>query len=131
MPMFRPRPAGRRSAPRSAFSYEVENTGNVDLTDVTVTDDQLASAIDCGGGNNVIPTPRPGRAELHRQHHRHRRPVHQHRHRHGHPAAGADAADRHRPEQPLRRAARHRIEKATNGEDADTAPGPFVAGRRR
>jgi uncharacterized repeat protein (TIGR01451 family) len=40
------------------FTYEVENTGNVDLTDVTVTDDQLdASAIDCGGdGDNVIPS---------------------------------------------------------------------------
>jgi hypothetical protein len=33
------------------FSYVVTNTGNVDLTAVTVTDDQAAdAAIDCGDG---------------------------------------------------------------------------------
>jgi uncharacterized repeat protein (TIGR01451 family) len=37
------------------FTYQVTNTGDVDLTNVTVTDDQLPDAeIDCGDGSNVI-----------------------------------------------------------------------------
>ena len=41
------------------WTYAVTNTGNVPLTDVTVTDDQVAAAdIDCGGtGSNVIVGP--------------------------------------------------------------------------
>jgi uncharacterized repeat protein (TIGR01451 family) len=44
------------------FTYQVQNTGNETLTDVTVTDDQLADGeIDCGGdGDNVIPSLAPG-----------------------------------------------------------------------
>jgi uncharacterized repeat protein (TIGR01451 family) len=39
------------------WSYELSNTGNVPLKQVTVTDDKLsASAIDCGGGSNVVPS---------------------------------------------------------------------------
>jgi LPXTG-motif cell wall-anchored protein len=38
-----------------AWEYTVTNTGNYELVNVTVTDDQLADAdIDCGGGSNVI-----------------------------------------------------------------------------
>jgi hypothetical protein len=38
--------------------FVVTNTGNVDLTNVTVTDDQLdASEIDCGDGTNVVAGP--------------------------------------------------------------------------
>jgi len=39
------------------WTYEVTNTGNVTLTNVTVTDDQIANdatAINCGAGNNII-----------------------------------------------------------------------------
>ncbi|MCD5345527.1 SdrD B-like domain-containing protein [Agromyces sp. S2-1-8] len=40
------------------WTYLVENTGNVDLTDVTVTDDQVdAGDIDCGDGTNVVAGP--------------------------------------------------------------------------
>ena len=39
------------------WRYHVVNTGNVDLTNVQVTDDKLAaSAISCAGGSNVIAT---------------------------------------------------------------------------
>jgi hypothetical protein len=40
------------------WTYVVTNTGNTDLTDVTVTDDQIdASEIDCGDGTNVVAGP--------------------------------------------------------------------------
>jgi hypothetical protein len=40
------------------WAYIVTNTGNVPLTDVTVTDDKVAaSEIDCGNGTNVVPGP--------------------------------------------------------------------------
>jgi hypothetical protein len=40
------------------WTYVVTNTGNVDLTSVTVTDDQLDAAdIDCGDGSNVVAGP--------------------------------------------------------------------------
>ena len=43
------------------WSYTVTNSGNVTLTHVTVTDNQVAaSAINCGGGSNVIPSLAPG-----------------------------------------------------------------------
>lgn len=45
------------------YSYLVENTGAVALTNVVVTDDQLpASAISCSGGSNTIATLAPGAA---------------------------------------------------------------------
>jgi uncharacterized repeat protein (TIGR01451 family) len=47
------------------WTYVVQNTGNVDLEDVAVTDDIIAAAdIDCGGGSNIIPLLRPGGANL-------------------------------------------------------------------
>lgn len=43
------------------FTYEVKNTGNTALTNVTVTDDKVAaSAIDCGTGSNTIAVVLPG-----------------------------------------------------------------------
>ena len=43
------------------YSYVVTNTGNVALTNVTVTDPMAGlSPIDCGGNSNVIPTLAPG-----------------------------------------------------------------------
>ena len=40
------------------WTYVVTNTGNVPLTDVTVTDDMVAaSEIDCGTGSNVVAGP--------------------------------------------------------------------------
>lgn len=43
------------------WTYEVTNTGTAALLEVTVTDDQVAaSAIDCGGGTNVIAVLVPG-----------------------------------------------------------------------
>jgi len=40
------------------WTYVVTNTGNVELTNVTVTDDQIdASEIDCGDGSNVVAGP--------------------------------------------------------------------------
>ncbi|WP_194410028.1 DUF7507 domain-containing protein [Microbacterium cremeum] len=48
------------------WTYVVTNTGNVPLTDVTVTDDQVAAAdIDCAGtGSNVIPGPLEAEASV-------------------------------------------------------------------
>ncbi len=44
-----------------SWAYQVTNSGNVTLTDVTVTDNQVAaSAINCGGSSNVIPSLAPG-----------------------------------------------------------------------
>jgi len=34
------------------FTYEVENTGNVDLVDIKVTDDK-GVIVDCGGSNVI------------------------------------------------------------------------------
>ncbi len=43
------------------WSYDVTNSGNVTLTDVTVTDDNLpATDIDCGGGSDVVASLAPG-----------------------------------------------------------------------
>lgn len=43
------------------FTYEVKNTGNTALTNVTVTDDKVAaSAISCGTGSNTIAVVLPG-----------------------------------------------------------------------
>lgn len=45
------------------WTFEVTNTGNTALLDVTVTDDQIANdatAIDCGAGSNVIDLLLPG-----------------------------------------------------------------------
>ncbi len=43
------------------WQFEVTNTGNVDLADVTVTDNVIAAAdIDCGDGTNVIALLEPG-----------------------------------------------------------------------
>ncbi len=43
------------------WSYQVTNTGNVTLTNVSVTDSKVSPAdIDCGGGSNVIASLAPG-----------------------------------------------------------------------
>ncbi len=43
------------------WAYRVTNSGNVTLTDVTVTDNMVAaSAINCGGSSNVLPSLAPG-----------------------------------------------------------------------
>jgi hypothetical protein len=43
-----------------SFTYQVTNSGNVTLSDVTVTDTKVPSAsIDCGGGTNVIASMAP------------------------------------------------------------------------
>ena len=40
------------------WTYVVTNTGSVDLSNVTVTDDKVApDLIDCGNGSNVVPGP--------------------------------------------------------------------------
>ncbi len=42
------------------YTITIENTGNVTLTDVTVTDPQVAPATpDCGGGSNVVASLAP------------------------------------------------------------------------
>jgi uncharacterized repeat protein (TIGR01451 family) len=54
---------GSYTAPGTAitYSYAVSNSGNVTLTNVTVTDSVLASsAINCGGGSNVVGSLAPG-----------------------------------------------------------------------
>lgn len=39
------------------WEYEVTNTGNTPLADLQIADDRVpASAIDCGGGTNVVPS---------------------------------------------------------------------------
>ncbi len=100
------------------WTYNVTNTGNVPLTDVTVTDDH--------GVTPVSPAPRrrqqqrPARPErdlgLHRHRHRRGRPVHQRRHRHRHagrrprqPDPGHHPADRHQPRPLLRHAVDRRL----------------------
>jgi plastocyanin len=58
-------PPGPAIAPGNAvtWTYEVSNTGNVTLEDVTVTDDRVAAQeIDCGDGNNVIASLGAGSA---------------------------------------------------------------------
>ena len=73
-----------KSASRSSFvaagtavtyTYLVTNTGGTPLTDVTVTDPMAGlSAIDCGGGSNVVASLAGGAiANLHRLLHHHRR----------------------------------------------------------
>jgi hypothetical protein len=43
------------------WTYQVTNSGNVTLTNIAVTDNKLASsAIDCGGGSNVVASLAPG-----------------------------------------------------------------------
>ncbi|SEB07209.1 DUF7507 domain-containing protein [Leifsonia sp. 21MFCrub1.1] len=122
------------------WTYVVTNTGTVPLTDVTVTDDRVpASGIDCDGtGSNVIPGPLApdatfscvanGTATLG-----------QYENTgsvtgtgpattnvDGNPVPGADASDEDLSHY-LGVAPAIDIEKATNGLDADDAPGPAIA----
>ena len=70
------------------YSYQVTNTGNVTLTNLSVTDPMTGlSAISCGGVTTLAPAHQH---HLHRHLHHHpgrrRRRIHQqHRHRHRHP----------------------------------------------
>ena len=111
------------------WTYLVTNTGLVDLTDVTVTDDKVdASMIDCSGtGSNVIPGPlAPGGSftcvadgTADRDQYENTGTV-----------SGVDPArvqvDDDDPSHYFGIAPAVDIEKATNGQDADAAAGPNV-----
>ncbi|HVL25205.1 MAG TPA: PT domain-containing protein, partial [Thermomicrobiales bacterium] len=57
--------AGLRAGGEVTYTYSVRNTGNVTLTNVTVTDDKIAAGeIDCGDGTNVIASLAPNSAAV-------------------------------------------------------------------
>jgi len=111
------------------WTYVVTNTGNVPLTNVTVTDDQVdAASIDCDGtGSNVIAGPlepddtfscvATGTATAGQ-------------YENTGTVVGTDPTDTDvtddDPSHYFGVASAVDIEKATNGDDADEAPGPLV-----
>jgi uncharacterized repeat protein (TIGR01451 family) len=57
--------AGLRAGDEVTYTYSVRNTGNVTLTNVTVTDDKIAAGeIDCGDGTNAIASLAPNSAAV-------------------------------------------------------------------
>ncbi|UOQ90608.1 hypothetical protein MUN74_06770 [Agromyces endophyticus] len=112
------------------WTYVVTNTGGVDLTDVTVTDDRVDAAdIDCDGtGGNVVAGPlapdasftcvATGTATVGQ-------------YENTGSVVGTDPTDvdvtDDDPSHYFGAEPAVDIEKATNGEDADEAPGPLVA----
>src|SRR5690606_18631557 len=56
---------GVKAGDEITYTYVVRNTGNVTLTDVTITDDKIdAGQIGCGDGTNVIAELQPGSAAV-------------------------------------------------------------------
>ncbi len=118
------------------WTFVVENTGNVDLADVTVTDDQLADVdIDCGApdNDNVVGTMLPGDivtctatgTATAGQYENNGSVV-------GNPVVSdvdiagiADATDTD-PSHHFGLTPSIDIEKSTDGADADSAPGPYI-----
>ena len=112
------------------WTYRVENTGNVELTDVTVTDDQLADAdiscpvdnndnmIDVMGAGQVVLCTATG-VSVAGQYTNNASVI-------GTPPTGTPPTDND-PSHYYGGASSIDIEKATNGEDADAAPGPTIS----
>ncbi len=116
-----------------SWTYEITNTGNVEFTGVTVTDDQLendATQINCGAGTNVISSlsasgeagdsvicTATGTAEA--------GPYANMGYVTGTPEVG-DPVSADNPSHYFGSAPGIDIEKATNGEDADTGTGPYI-----
>ncbi len=111
------------------WTYRVENTGNVALTDVTVTDDKVAAAdIACpvDNGDNVIASMAAGQVILctakgvaTQGQYTNQASVT------GTPPTGTPPTDND-PSHYFGGSSSIDIEKSTNGEDADVTPGPTI-----
>jgi len=92
------------------WTYVITNTGTTALIDVVVTDDQ-GESVDCGDGTNTVDVLLPGDPDNPDSYD---------------PIPGADPVDDDDPSHYTGVVASLDIEKATNGSDADSAPGPEI-----